>query len=73
MQQATRHVVLLGARQRGKPEQRQREVCAGGIEACHFVSVVNECVLLPVWTCREGGPAAVRGRVCVNLRVERIC
>ena len=35
MQQATRRVVLLGACQRGKPEQRQRDVCAGGIEACH--------------------------------------
>jgi hypothetical protein len=34
MQQATRRVVLLGACQRGKPEQRQQDVCAGGIEAC---------------------------------------
>jgi hypothetical protein len=37
------------------------------------VRVVNECVQLPVWTCREGGPAAVCGRVFVYLRVERIC
>ena len=73
MQQATRRVVLLGACQRSKPEQRQRDVCAGGMRPATVMSVVNECVLLPVWTCREGGPAAVRGRVFVYLRVERIC
>ena len=64
--------MVMGARQRGKPEQRQLDLCAAGIEAqcaAAVVRIVQECALLPVWKCREGGPAAVRMDACSSICV----